>query len=134
MIYVTHDQEEARSLADRIRSSTRAGSFRWDSSVRVSVTPGNDFRCPAPRLASDVFRTCGKTSSSGEAVLVGTWQAVNGLPRRKREPSPGAEVLVGSRSHSGHNARLDPEQLDLSQTFLFDAATGHLLHAPDAQG
>jgi multiple sugar transport system ATP-binding protein len=119
MIYVTHDQIEALTLADRIAVMHAGVIQQLDSPHNIYHRPANRFVAGFVGSPTMNFRT-GKVANSGGAVFEGEGMRLplNGYPW-KNGSLPGGEVEVGVRpehivvsGEQGHRIEGDVELVE----------------------
>ena len=118
MIYVTHDQEEALTLADRLAVFEEGRLIQVGTPSEMSFRPATAF--VARHLGWPPMTLIrGRLDAEGSNLFIDAGVDRESIPLPWKEFA-GREILLGWRSSEG----------DLDQAFLFDAATGCLLSSP----
>ncbi len=74
MIYVTHDQTEAMTLADRIVILNHGQIEAGGAAARALRPAGKSLRCPASSAAENEFRPASEATGPAATVLRGGWR------------------------------------------------------------
>ena len=124
MIYVTHDQEEALSLADRLAIFEKGRLVQMGTPSEVLSRPSTAF--VARHLGWPPMTLLqGRLGADPMSLSLETGIDLESIPSHWKVFA-GREILLGWRSSE--------DERDLGRAFLFDAVTGCLLHSPSGGG
>ena len=125
MIYVTHDQDEAVTLADRLAVLEQGRLVQVGTVTALS-------RCPATTFVARHFGWPPMTFLRGSLVWRDSLLHLHADGKQRTAPPTwgpfgGRDVLVGIRPLTAHDA----EAPELNRAYLFDSTSGLLLLSPD---
>jgi ABC-type Fe3+/spermidine/putrescine transport system ATPase subunit len=133
-LYVTHDQEEALTMSDRVAVLNRGSCIQCDAPERV-------YRRPRTRFVADFFRGCNVLDATvlagpdgGRITLAGTAIAASSLP----SSAPGGRIglaIRGEDLHLGAGAGRFPSTLSarLEEIIYRGTHVDHRLRLADGQ-
>ncbi|HEV2564562.1 MAG TPA: sn-glycerol-3-phosphate ABC transporter ATP-binding protein UgpC [Microvirga sp.] len=131
MIYVTHDQTEAMTLADRI-------VVLRDGRIEQVGTPLDLYNNPANRFVAGFIGSPRMNFIEAEAVPVadGIGVQVNGKQQRlpHRGLAPGSKIVIGVRPHSATVTSLDDGMIPLELTLVEQLGAETILHGRTDRG
>jgi len=131
MIYVTHDQTEAMTLADRI-------VVLRDGKIEQVGTPLELYNTPANRFVAGFIGSPRMNFIEAEAVATGDGTGVEINGRRQALPrldvAPGQRIVLGIRPHSAAITDVDRGTIPLELTLVEQLGAETILHGKTDRG
>ncbi|MBQ0822704.1 sn-glycerol-3-phosphate ABC transporter ATP-binding protein UgpC [Microvirga sp. HBU67558] len=131
MIYVTHDQTEAMTLADRI-------VVLRDGRIEQVGTPLELYNNPANRFVAGFIGSPRMNFIEAEAVPLegGTGVQVNGRPQKlpHLDVTPGSKIAIGIRPHAATVTDVDQGVIALELSLVEQLGAETILHGRTDEG